>query len=36
MEDVYYNSSNIKMALENYLREIPVHQVRPLSVSGKY
>jgi hypothetical protein len=24
------------MALENYLREIPVHQVRPLSVSGKY
>ena len=28
MEDVYYNSSNIKMVLENYLKEIPVHQVR--------
>jgi len=28
VEDVNYNSSNIKMVLENYLKEITVHQVR--------
>ena len=28
MEDIYYSSSNIKMVLENYLKETPVHQVR--------